>query len=264
MKEKKNNYSMQTIHRSILVLKCFSIERKKLTLTDFHQMTGISKSSLQRILATLVYEGFLQRNEQSKVYELGIELYFLGHLVEKDSSILAVSYPIMEKIQKITGESVTLNILHNNRRKCIGYVESSYQLTHLTYVGHESPLHAGASAKALLAHLEPNTLETVLNSLDLESYTDTTIVSKTDLIEELEKIKLKGFSESVGERVKGAYSISAPVFNRFSEVIASLSTVIPTARMEEYDREELIHLIVRGAREISDSLSNDIKETTIK
>ena len=95
----KKNYSMQTLHRSIQILRSFSIENKMLTLTDLHNITGLSKSSLQRILSTLVFEGLLHKNEETKKYQLGLELFFLGNLVEKNSSLLSIAQPIMEEIQ---------------------------------------------------------------------------------------------------------------------------------------------------------------------
>jgi len=42
-------------------LRAFSRERKQISLTEMHKITGIGKSNLQRLLSTLVYEGFLQK-----------------------------------------------------------------------------------------------------------------------------------------------------------------------------------------------------------
>jgi DNA-binding IclR family transcriptional regulator len=247
----KKNYSMQTIHRTIQILRAFSIENKTLTLTDLHNRTGLSKPSLQRILSTLVFEGLLNKNEETKKYQLGLELLFLGNLVEKNSSLLSIAHPVMEEIQANTGESVSLNVIEENKRRCIGYLKSKYELQTLTFVGQESPLYAGASAKILLAFLSERELEKYFREINLEKLTEETIISKDSLFTEIRKIRELGYAISFGERVKGAVSISAPIFSPFNEIIAGLSIAIPAARFEEYDENRLIEIIKDGAGKIT-------------
>ena len=146
------NYSLQTVHRAIKILKVFSREHKYLSLTEIHKLTGLSVSTLQRLTSTLVYEGFLHRNEQTKQYQLGLGLLFLGELVEKNTGLLSIAQPVLEKINRITTESVSLNIIENNERRCIYNLKSQHKLSANTYVGDTSPLYAGASAKVLLSH----------------------------------------------------------------------------------------------------------------
>ncbi|MCM3567494.1 IclR family transcriptional regulator [Neobacillus mesonae] len=250
----RKNYSMQTIHRSIQILRAFSLENKMLTLTELHNRTGLSKASLQRILSTLVFEGILQKNEETKKYQLGLELLFLGSLVEKNSSLLSIATPIMEEIREKTGESVSLNVIEDNLRKCIGYLKSKYELQTLTFVGQESPLYAGASAKILLAYLSPDELEKYVEETDLGKITEQTIISKESLYQELMKIRQQGYAFSFGERVKGAVSVSTPIFNPFNEILAGLSIAIPSPRFEEYDKEMLIELLKEGSGKITQSL----------
>jgi IclR family transcriptional regulator, KDG regulon repressor len=250
----KKNYSMQTLHRSIQILRAFSLENKTLTLTDLHNRTGLSKSSLQRILSTLVFEGLLHKNEETKKYQLGLELLFLGNLVEKNSSLLSIAQPIMEEIQLKTGESVSLNVVEDNKRKCIGYLKSKHELQTLTFVGQESPLYAGASAKVLLAFFSGVALEKFVEETDLEKLTEKTIVTKDSLFSEIMKIREQGFAISFGERLKGAVSISAPIFNPFNEILAGISLVIPSPRFEEYDEKMLIALLKEGANKITQAI----------
>jgi IclR family transcriptional regulator, KDG regulon repressor len=250
----KKNYSMQTIHRTIQILRAFSTENKMLTLTDLHNRTGLSKPSLQRILSTLVFEGLLNKNEETKKYQLGLELLFLGSLVEKNSSLLSIANPVMEKIQEKTGESVSLNVIEENKRRCIGYVKSKYELQTLTFVGQESPLYAGASAKVLLAFLSEEEIEKYVRRTNLEKLTEGTIYSRDTLLTEINNIREHGYAISSGERVKGAASISAPIFNPFNEILAGLSVAIPAARFEEYDEKMLIELIKEGADEITKAI----------
>ena len=256
--EKENfnkNYSMQTVHRAIKILKAFSREQRHLSLTQIHKRTGITMSSLQRLTSTLVYEGFLHKNERTKEYQLGLGLLFLGELVEKNTGLLFFAQPILERLNQTTTESVSLNIIENNERRCIFNLESQHKLSANTYVGDASPLYAGATSKVLLAHLSEIEIDQYLRNVELKKITDCTITSKEQLLVDLRTIKEQGYSMSHGERVKGAISISAPVINEYSEVLASITLLIPSVRIEEYDKEILIQEVLQACSEVNQNIS---------
>ncbi|WP_373428067.1 hypothetical protein [Neobacillus niacini] len=83
---------------------------------------------MQRLLSTLVFEGLLQKNEETKKYQLGIELLFFGNLVEKNTSLLSIPKPVMEAIREQTSESVSLNVIEDHKRKCIENLPSKYEI----------------------------------------------------------------------------------------------------------------------------------------
>jgi IclR family KDG regulon transcriptional repressor len=248
---KKTENSMQTITRAIQVLKAFTFENTEFTLSDLHKKLGISKSSLQRILKTLDSEGFLEKNEVQKSYKLGLELYLLGQLVEGNSHLLSIGKPYMEELSNETGESVTLNVIHENKRKCIGYVQGKHELLTLTHIGQYSPLNAGASAKVLLAFLPEPLRNQLLNEMEIETITENTPVDRSEIEADLQKIREQGYSISEGERVLGAYSICAPITNRLNEIIASLSITMPVIRVRENIIVKYVELIKDYTRQIS-------------
>ena len=96
----EKNYLMNTVQKTVVILRAFTREEPKLSLTELHKKTGIGLSSLQRFLATLVYEGFLIRDEKTKQYQLGLALSYLGRLVEQESSILTIATPVLQELNK--------------------------------------------------------------------------------------------------------------------------------------------------------------------
>ncbi|WP_413299879.1 IclR family transcriptional regulator [Bacillus sp. 1P10SD] len=249
------NYSMKTIHRTIKIIKSFSLTKPSLSMTELNEMTGISIPSLQRILSTLVYEGFLQRNEKTKKYQLGMELYFLGNLVQKNSNILNAAMEVMERIREETSESVSLNTLFQNKsQKCIAFLKSYHELVTEIHIGLVSPLHAGASAKVILAHMTEDEIRKYLESHPLEKFSESTIHDRDKLVDELKQIRQNGYAVSYGERVKGAFSVSVPIFSSIDHVEDSMSITIPIARMEEYDVNNLISILKGGSSEVTKKL----------
>lgn len=248
------NYTMHSLHKAIRVLKAFTREEPRLSLTDLNKKTGISISSLQRFVSTLVYEGFLHKDERTKQYQLGLSLMYLGRLVEEESSIVTAADPILKALNEQIGESVSLNIVDGDERRCIYNLASKFPLAAKAYVGDTAPLYAGASAKCLLAFLPQEQLVEYMDRVELHPVTENTLLSKKALEESLQMIRQQGFALSYSERVKGARSISAPVLTPTDHAIATVSVVIPDVRYKEYDEQHLISQVTNAARAIEEQL----------
>lgn len=248
----EKNYTISSLQKAIRVLKAFTNDEPSLTLTELSKKTGITIPSLQRIVATFVAEGFLHKDEQTKRYQLGHSLLYLGNLVKQESSLIIVAEPVLKRLNEETKESLSLNVIDGFERRCILNFDSSYPLSTKMLVGDRSPLYAGASSKTLLAFM-PNYSEYV-KKVQLEKITDNTVKTKEQLLEQLEQIRKQRYCISFGERVRGACSISVPILNAAQEAIASISIVIPEIRYTDYNEEELIQKMLQAAKEIENQL----------
>lgn len=242
---------MQSLHKAIKVLKAFTKDQPRLSLTELNKKTGISISSLQRFVSTLVYEGFLHKDERTKQYQLGLSLLYLGRLVEHESSLFTVAEPILKSLNEAIGESISMNIIEGGERRCILNFESTHTLSTKTYVGDTSPLYAGASSKSLLAYMPKDEYTQYMERINLEQVADRTILSKELLEQSLEQIRQQGYACSYSERVRGAYSVSAPILNPLGQAIASITIIIPEIRYSDYDERQLIKQIVEAAQDIT-------------
>lgn len=250
----EKNYLMNTVQKAVLILRAFTREEPRLTLTDLHKRTGIGISSLQRFVATLVYEGFLIKDEKSKRYQLGLSLFTLGKLVEQESTILAVAEPILKSLSEKIEESVSMSIFDGDQRRCILNYESVHSLTARNHVGDTSPLYAGASAKALLAFLPQEEIDDYLNRIKLVPITTSTVVDRDQLLVELEMIRNQKFVTTKSERIVGACSISTPIIS-LGRPIASIAIIIPNVRFKDEQTELFAAYILKAKREIESQLS---------
>lgn len=247
-------YLMQTVQKTIVILRAFTKEEPKLSLTDLNKKTGIGLSSLQRFVATLVYEGFLIRDEQTKHYQLGLSLIHLGKLVEQESSVITVAQPILQELSKQLNESVSMAIIDGDKRRCIMNFESTHSLTARNNVGDTSPLYAGASAKIMLAFLPQDEIDQYLQSVKIEPITDNTAIDKQTLLDELAAIRKQQYALTKSERIIGACSISAPILSG-ARPIASISIIIPEVRFQDEQIPELGAFILEAKGKIERQLS---------
>lgn len=249
-----NLYTMQSLTKAIRVLKAFTMKDKTLSLTQLHNKTGIGISSLQRIVATLISEGFLHKDEKTKTYELGLSIFILGNLVGQESSLITVAKPILANLNHETGESISLNIIDGDERRCLLNLESTYSLSTKAYVGDSAPLFAGASAKTLLAFLSDEEIEQYMDRVQLVAITANTITDKQTIMESLAAIRQQGYAISKSERIFGVASISAPILLPTGKPLASVTIVIPEVRFSHYNHKELIQKIKEAAHRIEQQL----------
>lgn len=250
----ERNYLMNTVQKTVLILRAFTSEEPKLSLTDLHKKTGIGLSSLQRFVATLVYEGFLIKDEKSKQYQLGLSLFYLGKLVEQESTILAIAEPILKSLSEKIGESVSMSILDGDQRRCILNYESIHQLTARNHVGDTSPLYAGASAKAILAYLPQHEIDDYLNRVKRVSITNNTITDREKLLDDLAMIRKQGYVQTESERIIGACSVSVPIISH-GRPIASIAIIVPDVRFKTEHTEMYRDFLFNAKREIEKHLS---------
>lgn len=245
--------TIKSIKKAIDVLDCFSIDKDVLGVADISRMTGITPSTVSRILSTLRRKHCVEIDPKSGRYCLGTKVYGWAQIVHSRLKLSEVALPAMGELRDACGEEVALYIREGISRICIAKVDSTYNVAKKTTIGVPLPFHCGAAGKVLLAY-QPVAIRKRLISMPLEQYTPFTITDPTVLEEELEKIRDEGVAYSTSEREVGAYSIVAPVRNGFSEVVASLSISGPQFRLSEEKVAVYKKLVQDAAEKISVNL----------
>ena len=244
----------QSIERAIFLLRLFNDEKPDWTLQELITETGLTKTTIFRMLSTLKDEGFLDQADTGH-WCLGSELIMLGGRSMRRHRVRNVAKHYMYHISRETGESVTLDVLwidENNVPYSMVIDEhlGRYLLGMTQYVGVRLPAHATSTGKVILAHLETGDI----HALDLENLaklTDKTIINKELLLRELEQIATRGYSSTIHELELGIMGIATPIFNHHGEVVASISIAGPASRLSEDKLTSFAPLLKEKANEIS-------------
>lgn len=222
------------------VLDCFVPDNRPLTLTQVSMMTGMPLTTTQRLLQSLVAEGFLARTDS--LYRLGLDLIGWAEAARRGVSLVSIARPSMETLRDVSGETVTLLVREGLRRVCVELVPSRHAVSQNVVPGEVHPLQAGSPSKVLLAW-DPETTRQLIDH-GLQKLTGGTIVDPAAFLRELNLVVAQGYAESHGENVDGVASISAPVFDASGKVAAALCVGGPSARITpefvEQNRDELI------------------------
>jgi DNA-binding IclR family transcriptional regulator len=88
----------------------------------------------------------------------------------------------------------------------------------------------------------------------IQRLTSETIVDIAELRKQIKLIQENGYAVSRGERVEGAYSVSAPLFDFRNQVVGAISISGPTNRFSDDKIVEYSGLLVKATEQISMAL----------
>lgn len=243
---------VRAIARAIDIL--VALTRGPLALGAVAEATSLTKGTVHRLLMTLGYQQLVIQDPGSGVYMLGPGMLRLADAATRGLGGLGMlARPIMKDLRERSGETVALHVRIGQWRICIDELPSEQAVRYMSGVGQTAPINTGSAGKVLLAFLDEVTLGTLLDRPRLAGVTDSTIIDRAKLCEELKLVRSQGWAESRGERVVGAVAVSAPVFDATGGVVASLSVLGPVGRLEP-QLEGLREPVRKGAGTLSDVL----------
>lgn len=229
------------------ILNAFSLRAPERTLTDIRDATGLPASTVQRLVANLVEQGFLEKTEDK--YRIGMRMAFWAAPATTGRDEHDVVIPVLRELRDLTGESAVLFRREGDYRVCIGLAETRHALRRELHVGKMMPLHVGSASRVLLAW-DPEAMEQLLDAT-LDPLTDATITSPDELRQVVAQTKADGFAITIGERESGASGLSAPVFDARARITSAVSINGPVFRMPREVCEEWIEPVVDAAERIT-------------
>ncbi|MXQ53887.1 IclR family transcriptional regulator [Shimazuella alba] len=222
MDEKKN--TVRAAERALDILLCFT-NNAELGLTEIARETGLNKSTVFRLLATLEGKGFIKRDLRSDKYQLGIRIWELAGQIYQSSDPAMLFIPEMELLRDTLDETVSLYIQDGTERIRVQAVESNQAIRRVAPIGVRMPIIVGASGKVFMAFLPKNDRNRLLAQSGMSEQ------EIQDYERQLEDIKQNGYALSVEERETGTAAISVPVFHRDGHLLAALAVSGPVSRM---------------------------------
>ncbi|WP_405486076.1 IclR family transcriptional regulator [Streptomyces sp. NBC_00096] len=179
------------LEKSMRILEAVAAPGGPHRLTDVMAAAAVPKSSTFRILASLVEQGFV-RSEGDSRYGVGPRLRALSALVSGGEP--ASIEQILRELQQATGQAVHLALHSGETITYIRKLESEQPFRTASRVGMRMPLHTTAIGKAILAGLPRAELRELVSATGLPRRTPRTLTTPEGLEAELETVRARGFA----------------------------------------------------------------------
>nr|WP_285891313.1 IclR family transcriptional regulator [Paenibacillus pasadenensis] len=233
---------------------CAKSGTEGLGVTEIVNETGLSRSTVHRLVTSMTESHYLRRVGTSKKFKLGYRLLSLTDSLSNDLKIKDIASPYLHQLSQRTQEAVHLIQQDGNYAVYVDKIDSPQPVGLLSKVGTRLFLHCTGAGKVLLAHLSPEQREQIASEVGLPAQTPHTITDLNQLHQELETIKAQGYGYDRMENREGIYCISGPIYNHRHEVVAAFSVSGPSYRFSLEQLEQHIPAIRETSRLISEQL----------
>jgi IclR family transcriptional regulator, KDG regulon repressor len=241
----ERTYSIAVVSRAMDVLEALEASDEPLGTSDLARRLNTTKSAVFRILATFEKRGYVTKDPVTARYALGPRLAVLGERALSSIDLRRIARPVLERLHADFDETVNLGVLESGDIVYIDMVESSHGLRMAAKIGSRHPAHSTALGKAMLAFL-PDSELAILLPPHLMAQTDHTITDPHLLRRELQRVRLQGTAEEIGENEHGARCVGVAVFDQRGRPAAAISVSGPDSRIDD-DRAAAIAIALRRA-----------------
>ena len=142
---------VQSVDRALLIIETLAEDDEGYRLTDLAVRTGLSPSTVHRLLTTLEKRRFVQFDRQESMWHIGAQSFAVGSTFVRRRNFVAQALPYLRKLRDQTRETANLAVVDDGAMVVLTRVESREIMWSVTKVGGRVPMVASGLGKALLS-----------------------------------------------------------------------------------------------------------------
>lgn len=243
----------KTVLRVLDIFELLSSSSKDMTVSEISKELNIPKSSTHDILMPLLEKGYISiKNKKEKTYELGLKIFQISNLFQSKLEINRVVDPFLEELKDKTNNTVFFAVENNKKIVYLSKFEVNEGGIRTTaQLGSQNGLYYTGLGKAILATYSDEKIKKYLNEIELYPKTKKTIVSKEVLLNDLKRIRERGYSIDNQEGEDNVYCIAVPIYDMNKNVLGAISMANLFTKITPQIVEYQSKMMVEAAIEIS-------------
>ena len=241
---------VRSVDRAAALLLALGDSQGEAGVTELARRLGLHKSTASRLLATLEKRGLVEQDEETGKYRLGLVVIRLAQRAEHTLDLHAIAMPELDRLARATRETTGLGVLDGDQVRTVAQADGPNLVALGDWTGRGEPLHSASAGKVLLASLPEREILRLVRR-GMERFTERTITGLEPLLEELARVRRRGYATAFGEHDAGINGIAAPVHDARGNVIAAIDVWGPAFRLTPHRVPEL----VQGVREAAAAVS---------
>lgn len=246
------------IEKALTILLSFAPHNNEQGTTELSERLGYHKATTSRILLTLVDQGFLQQNPETKKFSLGRSVQTLSSALTTSltSNVVAIAKPYIDALRNQLNEDVGLELWSGSGTIWLYSAENKQPVRISSRQGHALPFYAAAGAKAILAFAPKYQRESLLQQ-EMPTITPATITDPERLRQALSTYREHGYAIDNEELRIGISAMAAPIFNHEGVAFAAVTLIMPTQRLDTSLQSLQIDAVKQTAAAISAEFFHD-------
>jgi len=245
---------VQSFARGLEVIRSFSADAPRQTLTEVAGRSGLSRAGARRILLTLETLGYV--SSDGKLFSLTPRILDLGFAYLSSMPIWNLAEPVMEALVAEVKESCSAAVLDGTDIVYVLRVPTHKIMSISLGVGSRLPAYCTSMGRMLLSALPEAELMKCLQASTLEARTKYTVTDVKELAAKVAQARKQGWSLVNQELEEGLVSMAAPITNRAGQTVAALNISGQANRTSAKAMQEtMLPQLLEAAQAISRMLS---------
>ncbi len=237
---------------ALSIMELLADSREPLRLKDISESLGANTSTVLRFLNTFINSGYVAQDPVSQRYSLTYKICRLAWQVQENSELQAITHPYLMELSSRFGEAACVSVKSD---MCMVYIDTASgtgkSLMSRQQIGGNAPMHCTGNGKLCMLEFSETQIDEYIERKGLTKLTESTIVSRGKLLEELDKIRRQGFAEDREECEIGVRCIAYPIFDFTGKIVAGISITGPVSRMKSPALDKMKSALSEAAAAIS-------------
>ncbi|HOV26039.1 MAG TPA: IclR family transcriptional regulator [Pseudobacteroides sp.] len=242
---------VKSVERTLKILEVLSDYSDGLGITELSDKVNLHKSTVFRLLSTLINRGYVTQDLESSKYKITFKLFELGSKKVDKLDLLKSSKPYTRMLMESVNEVVHLIIRDEAEIVYIDKVEANNTISMASRIGKRNPMYCTATGKAILAFLPEEEVLKVWNSSKIVKMTGNTITDFILFKKELHNIRQNGYAVDNEENELGVRCVAAPIFDFKGDIAAAISVSGPVNRITDDKIDFISNEVIKYANLIS-------------
>lgn len=252
--------SVQSVERALLLLEILGEDAEGYRLTDLAARSGLSLSTVHRLLTTLEKRQFVQFDQTDGLWHVGRKTFQVGSTFAQQRNFVAPSLPFLRRLRDQTRETANLGVAIDGRMVFLAQVESREIMRAITRVGGSTPMVNSGMGKALLATYSQADIAAIISTYGMHKLTPNSLTRAGDLKDHLTQVRRQGYAVDNEEFQMGLRCIAAPVYNQQGEAFCAISVSGLAQRLSEERVPAVGQLVAETARALTAALGGRVPE----
>ncbi len=251
-------YFAPSVKRAFEILKMISTSKEGMGISELARALKIAKSTVHGMTSALEETGAVVRDPVTKRYTLGFTLFELGRATFSQMDFKSLARPVMENLMEKTGTSVFLGMLNGQHVTILDVVESNSELKITSPIGTTIPAFAGAVGKVLISRMDDEQASKLVRRKGITAYTGNTITDPDAYLEEIRRVRKRGFATDDEEYIRGVRAAASPVLEE-THLMGVLWAVGFKASLDE----EKMKTLAIETRKAADAINQRIRGNSL-
>lgn len=246
---------VNSLGKGISVLEAFSTHPGSMSLQEIASITNLDKSTVQRMVYTLLRLGYIRKGLDGRGFCLGPNVLDRAFDFLRSWPLIERATPVVNELQQNCQERVDLSIFDDLTICYAIRRQSKRQTFYATLIGRRIPTYCSSGGRAIMARLSDAEVDSILRRSNLVTLTSKTLTDPNDIRAHVLEARRNGYSLVHDESLMGEVAVACPILDHRARPVAALHIA---GTLSEWSPEKFASRFAPLAAEAARALSGAV------